>query len=222
VGYLGEMLLVAHRAPLNGLGCAERAAAGARLFELDVQLSHDRLVVSHFHPVLGRRGWLEVDNWSIRWSPRSVRDPVLGDVVDYIPKGCEILLDLKQTDPARRRDLTEKVCAELTDRTRYRVSGGSAGDLKRLRAAGFRTWRSIGGRLDLERVLARGRGPDEAVSVHHKLLDARSVESLHEVAAMVVAWTVNDVQRARDLQALGVDGITTDSLQVMTALANRP
>jgi glycerophosphoryl diester phosphodiesterase len=35
----------------------------------------------------------------------------------------------------------------------------------------------------------------------------------------VVAWTVNDVERARQLRDLGVDAVTTDRIQVMSAVA---
>jgi len=217
-GYLGVMLLVAHRPDLTVSGCVDLAAAGARLFELEVRVSHGRLVVSHFLQVLGRRGWLENDNWSFRWSSRS-RDPTVADVVGLVPGGCEILLDLKENEPARRFDLNQKICAELVDRTRYRVSGGNSHDLDQLRAAGFRTWRSIGRRRDLDEVLAAAPGSDEAVSVRQILLDGRSIGLLHAVVPMVVAWTVNDVDRARELQAIGVDGVTTDSVNVMVALA---
>jgi glycerophosphoryl diester phosphodiesterase len=192
---------------------------GARLFELDVQLSRGRLVVSHFLPVLGRRGWLENDKWSFRWSSRASCDPVVHDVVGLVPAECEILLDLKEREPARRFDLNQKISAELADRTRYRVSGGNSEDLDELRDAGFRTWRSIGRRSDLDRVLDAGPRLDEAVSVRHTLLDGRSIELLHAVVPMVVAWTVNDVARGRELQALGVDGVTSDSASVIIALA---
>jgi glycerophosphoryl diester phosphodiesterase len=36
-----------------------------------------------------------------------------------------------------------------------------------------------------------------------------------------VAWTVNEVPRARQVRELGVDGITTDSVHVLLALADR-
>jgi glycerophosphoryl diester phosphodiesterase len=209
------MLLVAHRTPLTSSGCARLAAAGATLFEVDVQLSHGGLVVSHFMPLLGLPGWLEYDNRRLRWTPRARRDPSLHQVAEVVPGDREILLDLKERSAVRRLELTRRIAAELLDRPRYRVSGGTARDLDELRGAGFRTWRTIGSRRDLDVVLAEGPLRDEAVSVRHALLTRSTVERLHSIVPTIVAWTVNDLTRARTLVALGVDGLTTDDSSVM-------
>jgi glycerophosphoryl diester phosphodiesterase len=39
--------------------------------------------------------------------------------------------------------------------------------------------------------------------------------ALRERVPRVMTWTVNDVARARRVMALGVDGVTTDSLDVL-------
>lgn len=212
------MLLVAHRTPLTPSGCARLAAAGATLFEMDVQLSPGGLVVSHFMPVLGLRGWLEYDNRRLRWTPRAGRDPSLHEVAKVVPDDREILLDLKERSSARRWELTRRIAGELRDRARYRVSGGTASDLDELRGAGFRTWRTIDSRRDLDEVLAQGSLQDEAVSIRHGLLSGSTVERLHGIVPTIVAWTVNDLARARTLAALGVDGLTTDDPRVMIQL----
>src|SRR4051812_21871545 len=59
---LPRVLLIAHRTPRTAAACDDLAAAGAQLFECDVQLRGDTVVVSHFLPFLGRPGWLEHDN----------------------------------------------------------------------------------------------------------------------------------------------------------------
>ena len=61
-GILEIMFLVAHRTPRTAAGCEAFAAAGAGMFECDVQFRGRTVVVSHFLPFLGRRGWLEHDN----------------------------------------------------------------------------------------------------------------------------------------------------------------
>lgn len=209
------MLLVAHRTPSTAAECARVAAAGARVFELDVQLGRDRVVVSHYLPVLRRRGWLENDNWRFRRSAALDQDPSVSDVLARIPDGCRVLLDLKEREPARRAELNRRLATELTDRTRLVVSTSDTEDLETLRSAGFPTWRTIGGRGDLARLLAAGTVPDQAVSVRHRLLDAATIGRLHDVAPLIVAWTVNDVGRARHLRAAGVGGLTTDSTSVL-------
>ena len=209
------MLLVVHRTPSTAAQCDRLAAAGASVFELDVQVAHERLVVSHFLPVLRRPGWLENDNWRFRWSAGLDQDPAVSDAVARIPQSCSVLLDLKETAPHRRAELNRRIAHELTDRDRFVVSSAETDDLDDLRAAGFRTWRTIGDRRSLRAVLAGGPLADAAVTVRHRLLDRSTMERLHAVAPAVVAWTVNSVGRAHELRAQGVDGITTDSSSVL-------
>ena len=45
---------------------------------------------------------------------------------------------------------------------------------------------------------------------HWTVVDAALVDAVHAVGGRVLVWTVNDVGLARDLAALGVDGICTD------------
>ncbi|MGI8701359.1 MAG: glycerophosphodiester phosphodiesterase [Nocardioidaceae bacterium] len=209
------MLLVAHRTPETAAGCAALAAAGATCFELDVQVSHERLVVSHFLPVLRRRGWLENDNWRVRRSSSAVGDRSVRDVVQLVPGDRGILLDLKEVEPRRRSELNRLIAAELTDRTRFRVNSRNRDDLAELASAGFRTWRTIGSRRDLDSTMSDGPLPDEAVTVRHRLLTPSTIERLHALVPVVVAWTVNDVSRARWLRNQGVDGLTTDNRTVL-------
>jgi glycerophosphoryl diester phosphodiesterase len=42
------------------------------------------------------------------------------------------------------------------------------------------------------------------------MIDAPLVESAHAAGARVVAWTVNDLETAARLAALGVDALCTD------------
>lgn len=189
------------------------------MFEVDVQLRGDTIVVSHFLPFLRVRGWLEHDNRRFRWRGGPPRDSALLDVVELIPADCLILLDPKETDPARASRLAQELARVLPDRGRFRVSTHLLDDLDQHRTVGFRTWRTIKDDRDLERVLRVGPLPDDGVSVRHTLLTEASVDGLHRVVDNVVAWTVNDVDRARRLRDLGVDGITTDSTEVIAAVA---
>ena len=198
----------------------ELAAAGARIFEVDVQLSAHSVVVSHYLPVLRVRGWLENDNWKVRWGGRgAVRDPELVEVTERVPDDCEILLDPKETTPERRAELADRLISHGLDTSRYYVSTRHDRDLVRYREAGFRTWRTAGNPRELGRVLGSGARPDHAVSVRHTLLSETTVARLHDVVPTVVAWTVNNVGRARRLRGMGVDGLTTDLREVMAYAA---
>jgi glycerophosphoryl diester phosphodiesterase len=215
------VLLVAHRTPPSSAQCARLAAAGATIFEIDVQLGRGRIAVSHFLPV-GRGGYLQRDNWRWRWHTAAARDPAVDDVAAVVPPGCAVLLDLKERTAERRRELISAIVETMPERKRYVVCGPHPEDLQRLRAAGFRTWRTVGGRRSLAALLADGPIPDEAISIRHTLLTEASIDRLQDVTETVVAWTVNDPGRARQLRDLGVSGITTDRPAVMQSVAAGP
>jgi glycerophosphoryl diester phosphodiesterase len=210
------VFLVAHRTPSTRAACERVAAAGAQVFEADIQIDDDdRLVVSHFFP-LGRL--LQRDNWRIRWHTGAARDPRIADVDALVPRGATILLDLKETDQERRARLVSAIVESLSDRERFRACTGNPDDLAELRQAGFRTWRTVGSRRQLGVVLSGAALTDEAVTVRHSLLTADVLDQLRELTRTVVAWTVNDPARARRLRDLGVDGVTTDRMAVLHAL----
>jgi hypothetical protein len=117
-----------------------------------------------------------------------------------------------------RERLCRQISAQLTDRGRYLVSSPDADDLDTLRAAGFRTWRTIKSRRRLAGVLAAGTLAEDAVSVRHSLLAASSVRQLRGVVSSIVGWTVNDMDRALQLRRLGTGGPTSDSRQIMARL----
>ncbi|MGI8678264.1 MAG: glycerophosphodiester phosphodiesterase [Jatrophihabitans sp.] len=214
------MLLVAHRTPRSRAACETFIAAGANMFECDVQFRGRTVVVSHFLPFLGRRGWLEHDNAQFRWRKGMLRrDPVLLDALDMIPSSCGILLDPKETEPNRRARLVHELARLLPERDRFRVSTDRGDDLTGFRAAGFQTWRTIKNTDQLADAIGSGPLPDLGVSVRHHLVDAAAVAGLRKVTETITTWTVNSAERAVGLRVLDVDGMTTDSLDVMRAVS---
>jgi glycerophosphoryl diester phosphodiesterase len=212
-------MLVAHRTPATRAGCEEIAAAGATVFEADVQVDENgAVVVTHYLP-FGVGGRFERDNWRIRWHTGRARDPRLAQVSDIVPADRLVLLDLKERRPDRRARLVAALIDSLPDRSRYRVCGHPEQDVAALRAAGFRTWRSVGNRRQLAALLATDHVADDAVTIRHSLLTARVLDQLHERVPQVVAWTVNSLGRAGQLRDLGVDGVTTDRIGVMRLLS---
>jgi len=212
------MLVVAHRAPRSAEVCRTVADAGATVFEIDVQVWHGQLVVSHYLPLRGSR--LRHDGWrfAVGWSER--REPLLAGVANCVPADAAILLDLKETQVGRRDALVAAIIETLPNSGRYIACSPLGDDLDALRDKGFRTWRTIGGRSELKAVLNGGELADDAVTVDHRLLSQALVERLHAYTATVVAWTVNDVKRAAALREWGVDGVTTDRVEVMRAVSS--
>jgi glycerophosphoryl diester phosphodiesterase len=61
-------------------------------------------------------------------------------------------------------------------------------------------------------ILAK-QGPDlqvDAVWVYHPIITPKAVEVAHEIGVELMAWTVDDAARMRELLAMGVDGICSN------------
>lgn len=211
-------LLVAHRAPLTAERCARLAAAGATVFEVDVQLWDGDLIVSHYEPFLGSWRWLRRDgrHFLLKHNPRF--EPPLTRMLDATPPGARILLDLKAFGADDAAGLIGAIVDTLTERQRFVACTSSSEQLERLREKGFHTWLTITSNAELDLALRRDRLPHDAVTVKHQLLSEATIRRLHDVVPDVMAWTVNSVRRARALRDIGVDGITTDRIDVIAAI----
>jgi len=74
-------------------------------------------------------------------------------------------------------------------------------------------------KLDLFLSIADRDAVPHGVSCEHSLLTRPLVERLHDRGFSVIAWTVDEPDRARELIAWGVDGITTRCVaEIRTAL----
>jgi glycerophosphoryl diester phosphodiesterase len=67
----------------------------------------------------------------------------------------------------------------------------------------------------IERMLRGSRAT--AASLHHTLLSGATVRRCHALDIAVIAWTVNDAVRVRELVALGVDGVVSDDPRILAA-----
>jgi hypothetical protein len=209
------LLAIAHRTPATRERCAALSAAGATVFEIDVQAIGDDLVVSHYlpvHPLLPR---VRRDRRRFTVRRRGRVEAALADTVSSLPAGAEILLDLKVDRGPAAHALVEHIAAAGPDPARCYASTKGWATLPALAAAGYRTWRTIGDPAALTAALAMPELPDDAVTVKHTLLTAEVVARLRERVPRVMTWTVNDPVRARDVIGYGVDGVTTDSVEVL-------
>ncbi len=215
------MLAIAHRAPASPEACARLAGLGVRVFEIDVQVLGEQLVVSHFlplHPLVPR---VRRDRWGFTTRPRSEREIDLSAAVAAVPAEVELLLDLKNDRGEKAAELAHAVLGAGLDPARCHVSTKGWHVLRLLREQGFRTWRSVGDAAALAAVRGAAPVPDHAVTVRHSLLSAEVVDELQSGGTQVMAWTVNDLRRARQLAAFGVDGITSDSVEVLRFAAEQ-
>jgi glycerophosphoryl diester phosphodiesterase len=83
---------------------------------------------------------------------------------------------------------------------------------------------SVGSARQLRELLSRfANGQLEGVSIHERLADKQTVAALGEIADVIMAWPVNEPERARALLRLGVAGLITDRAAAMSrALALGP
>jgi len=65
----------------------------------------------------------------------------------------------------------------------------------------------------LERCLALGC---VAVDPHQRSIDVEVVQQAHQAGLRVLTYTVNDPQRASELDAMGVDAIITDAVDILS------
>lgn len=215
------MLAIAHRTPSTRERCAALGAAGATVFEIDVQAIGGDLVVSHYlpvHPLLPR---VRRDRTRFTVRRRHRLEVALAATVESLPAGAEILLDLKVDQGPGAHELVDHLAAAGPPPARCYASTKGWATLPALAAAGYRTWRTIADPAALAAVLAMPELPDHAVTVRHALLSAEVVRKLRERVPRVMTWTVNDPARAREVLGFGVDGVTTDSAEVLRLVSGR-
>jgi glycerophosphoryl diester phosphodiesterase len=208
--------LIAHRAGNH----AERvgpAAVVADTVEIDVHLFRGRLEVRHTKVL-----WPTSILWE-RWHlDRNAERPALDEILDEVPVGLGLWLDLKGFTPRLTRRVV-RMLAERDQASQHALTAScrSWWALTPARRAGMRTLRSVGSRW--QRWLAvRDRPCADGHVVNQALLDERIVTALRRRNPLVVAWGVDDVARAHVLIAWGVRGIIADDLGLLAELGTPP
>ncbi len=206
-------LLVAHRAGNDPAGVAPAIAAGADVIEIDVHLHRGRLEVRHprrFGPVL----W---DRHGVRLA-RTRSIPALGDVLARLPAGAVPMIDLKQ-GPASLAERAVDACRAAGVAEVYVASRRWALVDRVATRDGVHPVYSAAGARELDRLLARGRGPGpHAVCARRDLLDADRILTILRTAPMVMTWAVDDDADAVALGGWGVGALICDDLALVARL----
>ena len=202
--------IIAHRganreAPENTIAAFARAIElGVDGIELDVHLSADGLPVVHHDFVLrdGRR-IADVTSADLQ---REGALSTLQEVLDFVDARCRVYVEIKAAAAVNT------TCALLRSRTSWcaihsfdhRIAR-EAGE----RVPGLETGILLVSYLVDSVAAVRAAGARDLWQ-QVDFIDGALVNAVHGAGGRVIAWTVNDVTRARDLRAIGVDGVCTD------------
>ena len=213
--------MIAHRTPADRTSCEALVASGANVFEVDLMLAaDDEIVLSHDIPFLTSVPWLRHDGLRFMFGRHPVGPP-LAAVAELLPPEVEMLLDLKCDRGTEAFRLVRKLLTLGLDPARCYVSSKNWRSMEELEREGFRTWRSVAHPWALKGLLEDGAAPGYAVTVRHPLLTSGpngTIERLQRLGK-VMAWTVNDPQRAGELVQAGVDGVTSDLPAVFSSMS---
>jgi hypothetical protein len=204
------MELVAHRAG-NAIDAVGPSAGVAHTVELDVHRFRGRLEVRHAKVV-----WPFRIYWERSGLVTDLDPPSLADIVDALPVGVRPWLDLKGVSPR----LATQALAAVGERRPVTLSCRSWWVLRAVaRRPDVATFRSVGNRWQ-RWIALHVRHPDGVV-MHERLADAATLERLRMRCSRVAAWAVESVERAIELDRLGVDALIVDDLGVLLDLRDR-
>ncbi|MFZ1772062.1 MAG: glycerophosphodiester phosphodiesterase family protein [Caldilinea sp.] len=234
--------IFAHRgarrvAPENTLPAFERALAlGVDGIEFDVHVtSDDRLVVIHDFTVEkttnGEGAVAAMCEAEVRgldagshFSPHfaGVQVPLLEEVLELVGNRCRLNLEIKSMDPYAN-DASAGVAAIIRQRKLYDqvlVSSFNPITLIKMRCLDPKIALGMlyGSEMPdfLRQVWAGPPIHPEAQHPHHALVDADFMTWAHTLPCAVNTWTVNEVEEAQRLAALGVATIITDAPDVIS------
>jgi len=209
----GQVLAVAHRAGNDLDALASATAAGADVLEADVHRYRGRLEVRH-SKALGPLPFL----WDAGEPLVSTRVPqlLLPAVLDALHPDATLMLDLKGPG-AVGRHVAQEVHARLPDRPVLVCSRWWPGVDAVAGLPWARPLLTARNRAELLRLRRRVRSlrPPYGVSLHRSLLAPSVVAELRERVELVLTWGVEDEVSLEDVLARGVNGVISDSVQVL-------
>lgn len=221
---------------------------GAHALEMDVQMTADGVVVVSHDPdgqrmcresnAIKATTFAELATWDAGWGFASgdgdrpfadsgYRIPRFAEILDAFPDHI-INVDLKQSQPSMVASVM-KIVRQAGAEERVILASFSQATLLHLRGAGYGGITAMASMdlvtsLFLPGWLARRlplRGLAAQIPTRHgryELATKANIARLHAIGARVDVWTINDIEQARGLLAIGVDGIMTDDPKAIAPL----
>jgi glycerophosphoryl diester phosphodiesterase len=213
-----RVLRCAHRAGNERHALRLALDAGVDWIEVDVWYAHGRLHARHERAVW--RLPLLYDKWTLRVRPRLLS---LGELLRLVGDRAHVFVDVKGLHP-RLPGAIVRAVRESNALGRVSVCGQYWPVLDAIgrEEAGIGVFHSLGRpehfAVYRERTPVPPGGHVEGVSAARWLLTEEDVRTFQTRGLRVVAWTVNSEAEAAKLAGWGVDGITSDRLDLLAAL----
>ncbi len=219
-----QLLHIAHRGshrshPENSLPAILRALElGAQGVEIDVHATADGALVVHHDPDLRGGGVIrEMTSEQLRRVQLTpgVAIPFLDDVLDAVAGRAVLFIETK---------------VEGVEFALLRAVRGSSAD-SAVHSFHHQTIRNLKATMPALRAGVLTSGSADSASLALKLtgaddlwheapdITAQTVTEAHRLGRQVIAWAANDAEEYRRLIQLGVDGICTDNLETLSAVA---
>lgn len=184
---------------------------GADVIEADVVEIDGALYSAHSPPIpfIGDR-WFRGPSLEQIWTASYRADALKLDLKETSPEYVELVADFLVSRPGDRDTIvvsrSPRVLATLRERAPDTILLLSVPDDDAFAA--------LQANASLQRTI-------DGVSVRESLIDATMVSWLVEQDIRAFAWTVNDLERVNELIQLGVEGITTENLAILTLLGEK-
>lgn len=202
--------VIAHAAGNNAWRVHDALEAGADLVEVDLWAHRGRFEARHERR-LGPIPFL-FEKWYVRRPDGPFQ---LANLLRETDRHSRLFLDLKSggREPVR---LLQEALVEAKPALLPAASSQIWSLLRLVRKTipEMPIFYSVDVRAQLDlflKIIARERPPD-GISCRHSLLDAETIARLRARGMTVIAWTVDDGDRARDLIRAGADAITTHEI----------
>ncbi len=214
---------IAHRGasayqPENTIAAFRAAVAfGAHGIELDVHGSADGVVVVHHDPVIDgvAIGDVSYDELTLRMrAAKKDIPPTLPAALDAIGPSAIVYIEIKSLR-SDHDDALFRVVADAPDPDNCEVHAFDHRIVRRLRLAcpDLR-----GGVLSASYPVNPIEQMNDALAdtlwQQDALIDAALVDQIHTADKSIIAWTVDDEDRMRELQTMGVDGVCSNKPDV--------
>ncbi|MGN6485318.1 MAG: glycerophosphodiester phosphodiesterase [Thermomicrobiales bacterium] len=203
-----SVLGVAHNSGGSIEATLEALVAGADVIEADVAAVDGPLYVAHDPPLpfIGPR-WFRGPRLDRVWAATYGADAVMLDLKESSSPYLDLVVDFLEV----RQRTRQVIISTRSPQALQRLHRDLPDVTLLLSVPDTATLRALQGNASLLAVV-------DGISVRHTVLEEENAAWLEERHLLTFAWTVNDMDRVNELMRLGVDGITSDNLAIVSLL----